>query len=729
MEQPVAIESRIEAVTVYRRGARVQRLARLTSEDGAPPATVAVEGLPMALDDSSVRVRVEPAGSVVAFDHRVTLDVPRHDPDVPVAEPEELDQARREVELADAQVAHIERELFRLGSLELVSRPSGAKGEPPAASPIEARLDLIQFRADMKRKLRADVRDARDRLDKAHRRLAELEERLARASDARQVRDHELRKAIVVSLRGDRLADHMLIVEYVVPGPRWAPVYTVRLDRDLARAHLAVRAMVAQKSGEDWTQARMTLSTAAVQSWVDLPELAGLRIGRRQAHIPRLGWRPPPLDTAELFGDWDRAFKLSAPPASEAPAPAAMRSGRATSPMEPPMHLDEDLDLGDHEEETQVDRLAPPGLARPGAAPSPQAFAVSAPPPAMAAPAPMMAAAPRSRAAPARKVRAEGAASAAGPGMTTLAGAVETAPAADDDIVAASELLRYGDLRLASARSHKRGRLRPAPTIERYLEADSRLSSLRTSAKRAVDRAMSEAEAAGDRVPPGCILAWSEVYDYAYPAEERVDVPSDGDYHSIPLIERECSCEARFVVVPRESADVFRKVSLTNPLDAPLLSGPVDIYQGDQFLITGRVTGTSARGHFELGLGVEQGIKVARNTRYREEVAGLMGGALRLHHQILVEIRNNLSRAATVEVRERVPVSAPGEEEIEIHASASPAWSEWQQDTHGPAERELRGGHLWRVDIPSGGRQDLRADYEIRISAKHELVGGNRREA
>jgi hypothetical protein len=60
---------------------------------------------------------------------------------------------------------------------------------------------------------------------------------------------------------------------------------------------------------------------------------------------------------------------------------------------------------------------------------------------------------------------------------------------------------------------------------------------------------------------------------------------------------------------------------------------------------------------------------------------------------------------------------------------ASPAWEEWTQDKAAPHEPELRGGRRWRVTVPPGGKQELRADYEVKISAKQELVGGNRREA
>jgi len=293
------------------------------------------------------------------------------------------------------------------------------------------------------------------------------------------------------------------------------------------------------------------------------------------------------------------------------------------------------------------------------------------------------------------------------------------------------ELLRYGDLRMPAASAARRGHLIAAERSAVYLEllVEQRVH-VRFDVMAAVERARQRAAEVANRVPAGCQLAWSEAFDYAYPAAARVDVPSDSDFHSIPLGDKRTGCEPRYVVVPRESTDVFRTASVENPLEAPLLPGPIDVYLRGDFLLTTRLELTAPRGRFALGLGAEQAIKVARNTRYREESAGLMGGALLLHHQVTVEIRNNLPRPAPIEVRERIPVTVENDDAVEVKlGQASPSWEEWKQDKASPGEAELKGGRRWRVTVPAGGKQELRADYEVKISAKHELVGGNRREA
>jgi len=534
-----------------------------------------------------------------------------------------------------------------------------------------------------------------------------------------------------------------------VPGACWAPVYTVKLDDGMSGAALAARAVVAQNTGEDWTAVAMTLSTAEATAWTELPELASIRIGRAQPRAPKLGWRPPPSGVDELYRDWDRAFASRVQVVGAASITTEVTTPMPIAAAGPRGGLQQDQDEEFDDTETLVDRK----VAMPPPPPAAQAMTLRAPGAPMQ-PAPMpVSAAPRSRAA--GPVSAAAAVFAAPVAVAkTLAAKKKGAPAREErdtepmfmelekaaaprepeeagETRVGDELLRYGDLRMPAAGAARRGHLVPAGRSTIYLEllVEQRVQ-LRFDVMTAIERARQRASEVANRLPAGCQLAWSDAFDYAYPAAARVDVPSDGDFHSIPLADRRTGCEPRYVVVPRESTDVFRTASVENPLEAPLLPGPIDVYLRGDFLLTSRVDFTAPRGRFALGLGVEQAIKVARNTRFREEAAGLMGGALLLQHQISVEVRNNLPRPAPIEVRERVPVTIEGDDDVEVKlGSASPAWEEWKQDKESPGEAELKGGRCWRVTVPAGGKQELRAEYEVRISSKQELVGGNRREA
>ncbi|MEI7447386.1 MAG: DUF4139 domain-containing protein, partial [Burkholderiales bacterium] len=81
------------------------------------------------------------------------------------------------------------------------------------------------------------------------------------------------------------------------------------MTRDCTQADLQMRAVVAQRTGEDWRGVKLHLSTAAPMSWTELPELGAIRIGRAQPPPPsQKGFRPPPQGAGSLFGDYDRGL-------------------------------------------------------------------------------------------------------------------------------------------------------------------------------------------------------------------------------------------------------------------------------------------------------------------------------------------------------------------------------------------------------------------------------------
>ena len=178
------------------------------------------------------------------------------------------------------------------------------------------------------------------------------------------------------------------------------------------------------------------------------------------------------------------------------------------------------------------------------------------------------------------------------------------------------------------------------------------------------------------------------------------------------------------MTVPRETPDAFRFAEIANPVGAPLLPGPADIYIGNAFLLTAPLRLTPADGRIRLGLGVEQRIKVARNTAFSESASGLMSGTLNLKHEIHVEVRNQLRVPAEIEVRERVPVGREGDEQLKVSVTAKPAWEPFDA-----VEGGVRGGYVWKVQVQPAEAVSLQASYTISMPAKMELSGGNRREA
>ena len=728
------LASRIDAVKVYAAGATVTRKAELPASGGELPKIVEIAGLPLALDDSSLRVRVEAQGenAPIAGDVRIGLAVPERQETPAPSLDEEVRAAAAEVRRIQDSIALIDNEISVLQQLQVPSRPAGEALIAPPPSPISARLALANFRDEQIRARIQEKRETREQLRLAQENLADLQQKQARASSARDARPDELRKSAVVSLsyQGDSpwTQSARLVVEYFVPGARWTPAYVCRLNSAERTATIAVRGLICQRTGEDWSGVRLELSTAEPVSWCELPQLRSLRLGRQQPVARKVGWRPPPVNAEILFEDFDRqqekmfaATQQVSGKAEELSSVDISTRQQIIEKLDLDAFADVELDVGewdflpsdsshemieaffpvesvdDFEDEVcyarSVDSIAgrgvPAGAPAKGAGKREEDFSDL------------------------------GDAQILSLGEPTL------------EIDFTRDFLNYGLMRMGAASDpNKRGGLSVEQRHEAYLEILMRQKvAVSYSVLEVVRQAVSDAQnCLLAALPAGGINVREAAgsFDYAYSADGRVDVPSDGEFHSVALTANNTTVEMRYVVVPRQDDSVFRIVQLRNPLSAPLLAGPADIYVDGEYILSAKIATVPPKGQMELGLGAEQAIKVARNTSYEEIRSGETLVALNeLHHKIKIEIANNLSAEADIEVRERVPMPQKGAKVDVLIDSVSPAWEKYEQQERGAP---IHNGYRWRVQVPPKDKTELSVHYIIKTFVDSEIVGGNRRE-
>ncbi len=763
------LASRIRDVVVFRQGAVVTR--EVEAPEGAWPEEVVIDGLPLTLEDGSLRVKLQPVatgdGGQGEGEDKGEAD------EAPVLPPQPSD-ARVELRVpqlgesleppSDEAVREAEEELARLeflaGRLDEVdglykrlrlALPERIEREPPrpvsgtvwreiTAWVLRAREAIAAQRQDFGHQARS-ARQQRDRL------LRQREE--ARAQ--RGVDEEKVCKQVRVRLRGgDSGAPGTLLIEYRVPGARWRPGYELRVARDGSSATLGMRAMLCQNSGEAWERVRLAVSTADLQRRVKLPELKALRIGRHQPEPGHKAWREPPEDTERLFEGFDAALAGLPPPpdpdldGEEVTEPEGLRQRLAT-PVAMPMAgaaaeiMDELLEEPEEDYDEEFDKEMddvfdedyPSGADVMYDAPAEMAQSeeMAPPAPSMSAPAPRM---KMSRSmAPAGKMAKRRRAPQASKKASMLSFGSGMAPEAELDEMDAigggggealsiqqltikETLIDYTELRLVrwDDPQHARGSLRPSSLRDRLEGLDSgQLSQVRNLLRRASQRAGSLASFGPTTVD---VSDSSGAYDHRYDATGLVDVPGDGQVHSVPMISREARVQMTLVLVPRESDQAVRVASLNNPLHAPVLAGPAEVYLDREFLVDTQLETVPAGGELQVGLGVEEALKVARNARFDESTEGLLRGGLALQHEVEIEVASRLGTAARIEVRERLPVIQQDDKEVEVKlGEVEPAWEDWTQSN----ANRLRGGKRWRFELAAGETRSLRYRYAVHIDA------------
>ncbi len=730
----INLESKITDVTVYRYGADISRIALIEKTDFSKGnAAFKITGLPLVLLDSTVKVKlISNNGGKVdlpsAKDYKIIIEEPDLGVDTVSEIDTKIEKSSNTIMKITDEIGQLDYWIKLLSESRITERHVDEKSGP-VKSPLDKRMELLDLKINKATELIKKKQGKLIELNNEKKIIFDLADKKKLMTAQEKDNKDTLKKACIITLVGFSFPpDTKIKFNYMVPGACWAPSYMLHLDKDYSNAELALRAMVCQYTGEDWDNVNITLSTALPQSWTDLPELASLRIGRRQRPVKKSGYREAPVGAKELYSDFDEEFKIIVQPQTkkkiieavskeiDAPMPEDTVQG-FVSPVEEEVEESEELAVSmDMAFEDKVN------------------FGASGPPPEMQAPPVMYSKSKiggRSVRSPKLKKSVRRAKH-----MSPLRERKEREKSVDDrmngffepeEIIASAKFLNFSKLRMPNYHSDVRGELKIITDDELYVDICQQYG-LRFKEIYKNVFTLHERNAASVKtinLPDGYLLADSyNGFDYAYKADAPVDIPSNNIYHNIKVMKFDSAPEAYYVTVPRENTSVYKFISMKNKLEAPLLRGVCDIFAGGNYTATGRIKFTAPKGIIKLGLGVEQRIKVARNIKYEEEAAGIVGSNIKLEHSIVLEIRNLLDKIIKIQVRERIPISDLKPEDIKITiSSTTPVWKKYD-----PSEYSLRGGYCWDLEIEPSKTAALKVDYSISISSKEELVDGNRRE-
>ncbi|MFE6038578.1 DUF4139 domain-containing protein [Streptomyces sp. NPDC056452] len=684
--------STLDSVVVYEQGAVCRRLAR-----GSVPSDgrVRVTGLPRSLDPGSLRARVLGAPGVRVSEARVEVEAEPLGTSAPDELQHTVEQLRDEYAAAQRRREHLLSLIEEVRALHPVP-PARKREDPHRRTPVDAWLELADFMDERLAGLHTRLVESEEALRRIQHELDVAADRLARAStDAPSAHVETTVSAFVIidasgtgDANADTYAEVELELEYGVPGAVWVPAYRLTHRQGDRSGRLVLRASVAQRTGEDWTDVSVALATADLRRGTELPKLRSMRIGRRQPASSPSGWREPPAGLTDLFDGYDAAGPRPAttttavpvaapswpvPPPPPPPSPAPQAYGAPTGAFPVPGGAFPEAFTG-----------AMPAAAQPVQAPSARrssggrAFAAPAP-------APMTPAAPGGAAPP-----------------------PPPAPAAGPPQPSGAEL-DYAGLVLCGPdeSAGRRGRLFPGSRFD-PVAAEYRRRAESVAALRLPGHSVRPRESAGS-------------FDHRFDPAARADIPSDGIWHTITVGEIPVGLHTEYLCLPSVEPTVYATLVLSNATDQALLAGPVEVTVDDDFLLTAALPTVAPGGVCRVGLGPAEGVQVTRRTNLHESTSGLRNNTTVLDHRVHVELANRLSTPITLEVRERVPVTS--EPDVRIVERA-----DWTTPEDGPgSDRHAPGTRVWRVDLPVGGTAVLDGGYEIRIPAGKALIGGNRR--
>ncbi|HEV7258604.1 MAG TPA: mucoidy inhibitor MuiA family protein [Bosea sp. (in: a-proteobacteria)] len=298
------LASRIDRVTVYPDGAVVTRLGRAELLQGA--SQVVLRGLPATIDPASIRVEGKGvsqgpgsgAFSVGAVDVRLTPGEARPVLDTVIegklkALREEQVTLAGRISAIEAKRATIER-FAQVGPDKL-----GPDGKALPVTDWPAVFDAIGTSLV---KVHDELRGVRARAADVDAEIAALERARPQA-----VKPGAPKRDIAIAVEAPGPVSAEFAVSYRVGGAGWTPQYEARLTTGSGNAKpvidLVRRAELRQRSGEDWGDVALTLSTTRSAGGTRAPELAPVQVMFFEPPVvyesrPRLGAAPAPMAAA-----------------------------------------------------------------------------------------------------------------------------------------------------------------------------------------------------------------------------------------------------------------------------------------------------------------------------------------------------------------------------------------------------------------------------------------------
>lgn len=280
--------SSISGVMVFPSGAEVTRVTRVRIAEG--DHVVLLTDLPAQAVPGSIRVEGKSSGrlEIGSVDTR-RLAVPRTDPVAAASERRtlELEIEKLKDARAVAQAASQAAETQKLFIAKLIDLPLRLPtGSTQGTVQLPDWTQLYTIIGERTLEAQKAVLETTVKLRDIDRQITDLEKKLVAIAPVQ-----EERTEVKVFVTAGAAFDAELSIRYQVLSANWTPLYDARLTtgarNEAPRLALVRRASIQQRSGEDWTDVALSLSTTRPGSGTAAPELYAMLVDFESDAPPR----------------------------------------------------------------------------------------------------------------------------------------------------------------------------------------------------------------------------------------------------------------------------------------------------------------------------------------------------------------------------------------------------------------------------------------------------------
>lgn len=253
----IETESRITEVTVYPDSVLINRIANVKLSPGAHK--VIFPNIIPEIDENSLRVSAQEAPEVKLFGAQVKKEFLE---EVPSERIKHLQDEIRKLE-DEAKKLENDKKILAdkknfLDSIRLFSKeqiPKDLVTKTPTAQELDSTFKFLDTKL---KENYGQVIETELKVRETQKKIEVLRRELSQVAGPQK----KLKRSIVLDLETLRATTFNLKISYLVRGASWQPLYDARADFEKSEVEMVSYGIVRQKTGEDWQDVEISLSTA-----------------------------------------------------------------------------------------------------------------------------------------------------------------------------------------------------------------------------------------------------------------------------------------------------------------------------------------------------------------------------------------------------------------------------------------------------------------------------------
>lgn len=211
----------------------------------------------------------------------------------------------------------------------------------------------------------------------------------------------------------------------------------------------------------------------------------------------------------------------------------------------------------------------------------------------------------------------------------------------------------------------------------------------------------------GANVGSGLYLStFSKLQDYTAESATLNSVPSDGSEHEATLGTQSIKAKYSYYAAPKITPNAYMLAEVPNWRDYELLKGKLRVFLNNTYVGDSYWEPFEIQDTLRFSLGVEKNIGVERALKATKEKSNLLKTAKKVTRNWQITVKNNKETAVDIVVEDQIPVATNDEAKVTLLESSN-------------AKVDEKEGRLkWNLHLAPGEKRELNISYEVKVKSE-----------